>query len=451
MSNTLISFLGRAKLDPETGYRTTTYDFDGTEKTTPFFGMALRERLKPQKLLLIGTAGSMWDVFFIDQSEQHEQHILMLKEAVKQQRVDEEMLRPFIPELKKCLGCDVEFLIIDYARDEAAQVKLLLDIAAHLADNEHISIDVTHSFRHLPMLALVAARYLYTVKDITTDNIYYGALDMTKKDGITPVIRLEGLLKMLEWTDALASYDKDGDYYPFAELYQTEGLDEAATLLRKAAFSERTNQISNACDPLQQFRSLKADSIISSLFTPELRKRTAWVEKKHYADQQLQMAEHHLSKYDYLRTCLFAQEAMISYLVHQQYGENKNNKDYKIRRKIQIKLNKRIRKKESDEPNDELKPVGENENNKGYNTRKKNQEKQNKRIRKKDSDEPNDELNPVEQAYKNIRDIRNTLAHGTESNNHDIDETVRYEDKLLTALKKDLRTLGEAIRSGKTL
>jgi len=63
--NTLISFLGKGKADPHTGYRTATYRFDaGFSRRVPFLGMALTEYLQPDRLVLVGTAGSMWDVFF---------------------------------------------------------------------------------------------------------------------------------------------------------------------------------------------------------------------------------------------------------------------------------------------------------------------------------------------------------------------------------------------------
>ena len=63
--HTLISFLGKSKLNQQTGYRKANYDFgNGILKEVSFFGIGLTEVLKPHKLILIGTAGSMWDVFF---------------------------------------------------------------------------------------------------------------------------------------------------------------------------------------------------------------------------------------------------------------------------------------------------------------------------------------------------------------------------------------------------
>ena len=44
--HTLVSFLGRGRDNPTSGYREATYRFaDGTTATTPFFGLALTGHL----------------------------------------------------------------------------------------------------------------------------------------------------------------------------------------------------------------------------------------------------------------------------------------------------------------------------------------------------------------------------------------------------------------------
>jgi len=42
---------------------------------------------------------------------------------------------------------------------------------------------------------------------VTIDEIYYGALEM-QQSGITPVVRLKGLLRLMDWVQALAAYDE---------------------------------------------------------------------------------------------------------------------------------------------------------------------------------------------------------------------------------------------------
>ena len=70
---TLISFLGKQ----QKGYRTATYRFDaGFVREVPFFGMALAEYLKPDRLILLGTSGSMWDVFFERESKDIDESLI---------------------------------------------------------------------------------------------------------------------------------------------------------------------------------------------------------------------------------------------------------------------------------------------------------------------------------------------------------------------------------------
>ena len=39
---------------------------------------------------------------------------------------------------------------------------------------------------------------------------------------LTPVLRLTGMLRMLDWVDALSAYEKGGDYGGFAPLLRDE-------------------------------------------------------------------------------------------------------------------------------------------------------------------------------------------------------------------------------------
>lgn len=55
----LISFLGKQS----SGYRKTVYQLNQHQFETSFMGLGLINVIRPEKLLLIGTSDSMWDVF----------------------------------------------------------------------------------------------------------------------------------------------------------------------------------------------------------------------------------------------------------------------------------------------------------------------------------------------------------------------------------------------------
>lgn len=328
-SHTLISFLGKGRDDPKTGYRTATYRFDaGFAKTVAFFGLALAEYLQPDRLILVGTAGSMWDVFF-DKNDPHD-NILELMEAVEHKKVDVAMLAQHATRLEVQLGIQVQCVLIPFARDTSEQIKLLTLLAEQVREGERISLDVTHGFRHLPMLALVAARYLTHVAKVTVSGLYYGALEMTETGQETPVLQLDGLLRMLDWVEALATYDKDGDYGVFGPLLQADGMDSnRALLLEKASFFERTSNPVKAREALSSvFPSIEQhQGDLSDLFRPELVKRINWFRKPQRHEWEAALARASLERHDYLRAAMFMFEATSTKAVWDQKLGDPNSFD----------------------------------------------------------------------------------------------------------------------------
>ncbi len=399
---TLISFLGKG---PPGGYRKASYRFstDFIRHDVPFFGMALADYLKPERLILIGTSGSMWDVFFERETAEHDDSLLALIDAVTENRVTDEHLQAHTARLSRKLGIPVTCLLIDEARNAVGQAHLLESLATHLGQGECIAIDVTHSYRHLPMLALVAARYLKRSKQVQTQDIYYGALEMTT-NGETPVVHLSGLLEMLDWVDALASYDFNGDYGVFASLYERSGQSDAAGYLAQAAFCERTNQTGQARKPLREFRKINADtdSPMLRLFHPELQRRTGWAAEHHYHQRQEQMARQHLQAGNYLRAATLGFEAIISRIVAAQQSRDPMTHDHRREAKD-------------------------------------NFEEHARRAGKRKS--------PAQIAYLDLRDLRNTLAHGSRSDSGQIQNALSSEERLRAFIAHQLDVLQTLVDS----
>lgn len=309
---TLISFLGKS---PTGGYRKTCYRFEsGVVREELYFGMALMEQLKVNRLVLVGTAGSMWNAFFLDRGDGDDiDELERLDHAAAEGAVTAEMLVGHADRLSTRLGIQVQCLLIGYAKSDEEQADLLLRLAGAVNDGEHVVLDVTHSFRHLPMLALVAARYLSKVREVCVEDIYYGAAEMT--DPVTkeaPVLRLKGMLTMLDWVDALATYDKDGDYGVFAPLLQADGMDRArADQLARAAFFERTSNAKRAFEELSSVASsVEAHpGPLGRLFRSELIRRIGWIRKKGRAAQERALATAYLERQDPLRAAIFLQES----------------------------------------------------------------------------------------------------------------------------------------------
>lgn len=199
-------------------------------------------------------------------------------------------------------------------------------MALDIGEGDAVTLDVTHGLRHLPMLAQMSALYLRRVKNVEVRGLYYGALDMTR-DGLTPVMNLQGLLDIADWTGAVQSFDKDGDYGVFAPLV-LEQSPTATGLLQESAFYERTTRPGQARGKLRELTALldrKPLTGIGSLFEPTLQSRLSWHREDLLYLRQQSLAKLYLEHGDFLRAALLGFEAFITRLMQQQGLNNPDN------------------------------------------------------------------------------------------------------------------------------
>jgi CRISPR-associated Csx2 family protein len=319
MTHSLISFLGKSQ-KRDGLYSTANYDFEGHVETTRFFSLGLKNVIKPDRLIILGTSGSMWDVLFESFAEapQYEEQKLLLIDAVEHDRVTQAQLQACEPLLKECLGIDCQLSLIPYGDSTPTQVEILQTMVKGIVNGDQVSLDLTHGLRHLPMLGLLSAMYLQTAKKVTIKGIYYGALDRTPRDVInprTPVMRLEGLLHIADWITALHGFDKTGDIAPFSDLLQQEGVSPAtADLLKTAAFHESVLNVTNARKPLRDFAKQTAAGLpgIAGLFQDSLHERISWVDQDNIYLRQREKAQFYLQQGDYVRAAALGYEALIT-------------------------------------------------------------------------------------------------------------------------------------------
>jgi hypothetical protein len=120
------------------------------------------------------------------------------------------------------------------------------------------------------------------------------------------------------WIRALFAYDRDADPSPFVGLLRTEGAisNDAGSSLRKLAYYERTGQLDRAN---QEARAFLAETHavawpgVSGLFRERLLQRLTGVQEPLYARQR-SLAYLHLKHRDYVRAAIFAREAFVTKL-----------------------------------------------------------------------------------------------------------------------------------------
>ena len=87
-----------------------------------------------------------------------------------------------------------------------------------LDHGDHVVFDLTHSFRSIPVVALLAISYLRTVRQVTVEGLVYGAFDPNAQGKPTPTYDLLPMLSLLDWIAATDRFVKVGDGVPLAEL-----------------------------------------------------------------------------------------------------------------------------------------------------------------------------------------------------------------------------------------
>ncbi len=372
MTRKLITFLGKGRKE-DGGYRQANYLFDEDNHNyqTPYFGFALLQELAMQRpidhFMVFGTGESIWDALLSDDMEASDLW-LKLGEQVESGTVTDSMLGKVVPEVennlqKKGLINKLSLQLIPFGRDSCEQVAILQTLAGMINKGDVISMDITHGFRTLPMLGLISALFLQELKDVEVQGLFYGALEMTDRDGITPVVRLDGLMKIAGWLTAISAFKNSGNYGLFSDLLDNPDI---ADNLEQAGFLEQTLNVTSARSHLKKamvdLPNLAAGDPVFQLFSPQLQEFMAWSNEQSYARRQIAAAKNALQTGNYVRAAALAMEAVITSMT------TGNPQNYDERQKARDILNDSCRGK-------------------GKET-------------------------PVIAAYMELRDLRNALAHG---------------------------------------
>ncbi|XZF65740.1 MAG: TIGR02221 family CRISPR-associated protein [Gloeotrichia echinulata DVL01] len=91
-----------------------------------------------------------------------------------------------------------------------------------LEENDRVIFDITHSFRSLPVLALIAVSYLRVVRRVTIEGLIYGAFEAENKETKkSPTFDLLPMISLLDWTTATDQFIKTGNAQALAGLLRS--------------------------------------------------------------------------------------------------------------------------------------------------------------------------------------------------------------------------------------
>ena len=344
MSKVLISFLGTGSQTNgsyrKAEYRITLPTDNATQMVyeTSFVADALATHYGVDKIILIGTVKSMWDEVYysfctrnkvVVDGEYHEH----LFETCQEAKYDSELKLPDIERLEAALGKDSHVVLVRYGLNEEElnfNIAQVLSVEQYLYSGDELIVDITHSFRSLPMLLMNTLIYLKKKKKkkINISHITYGMLDITRELGYTPVIDLKKVMDVNEWISASYSFMEFGNAYKIAGLLEADNSKSQANVLRDFSDVKNLNDIQAIENQVQRLKSVSQLSPIAEITVrPVINNITqALSNAKSHSEFQFRLAYWHYSIHNYASAYITLVEAIITYVCEQK-GLDYSNKD----------------------------------------------------------------------------------------------------------------------------
>jgi CRISPR-associated Csx2 family protein len=210
MPRTLVSFLGKFQRPAGGGYEQVVYRFDpgGGDVESEFFGWAAWQFLTqrddpPTHWVILGTPTSSWDCLFAifagNLPDGLEEWSDQAAREIANGGITQPTLDAFAVFASHLDVPDLRLRIMPMESDAAF-------VALHqvLDEEARVILDITHAFRALPALALLAIGGLRWVKGVRIDDVLYGNLEGTPRGHVKDVVSLRGAARVAELAPSLA-------------------------------------------------------------------------------------------------------------------------------------------------------------------------------------------------------------------------------------------------------
>lgn len=277
MSKILISFIGTGRStlpdgSAEREYRKAKYKLGDEEVETSFVAYALKQFIKPDKIFLIGTPHSIWEEVYRAFSDEPDDDVWAeLFERCEKANMDtpvEDM--PHKQAVEEAIGKGSKIFPIRYGINEAQiqeNIDIILGLRAYLEDGDEIVVDITHSFRSLPLLIMQLLLYLKQINSpkVTVSHVYYGMLDIIGDLHYAPVVDISSMIRLSDWITGAFTFKLNGSSAQATKLLKEEGGMSAASLLGKFSNVLSLNDMGQLQQQVQELSSIKYPSEMARL------------------------------------------------------------------------------------------------------------------------------------------------------------------------------------------
>jgi len=218
-------------------------------------------------------------------------------------------------------------ILIKYGITEAEvmeNINIILGLQQYLKTDDELIVDITHSFRSLPIFVMNLLIYLKNVskKRIKITHIHYGMLEMNRELGFAPIIDLKSMMDVNDWITGAYAFSEFGNAYKIANLVKEEDQ-SVSTLLDEFSNLMNLNHLHAIQSISQRLASIKSKTYHTQL--PELTINPivgGFIDQFNVATQkhslfQLKVARWQLDHRKYAQAMLTINEAMITFVCEQ--------------------------------------------------------------------------------------------------------------------------------------
>ncbi len=351
MPKTLISFIGTGRPDDQRSYRTAQYSFNGNVIASSFVSSVIADSLKVDKLYLLGTTKSMWEEvyrFFCEKNkiELDEDYWIALGEFSDKANHQTQPEDFDYTQLEQVLGNGSRVKIMPYGLNQAEQWSIFEGLEDLLSDttlDEEIYLDITHSFRSMPLFSMTSIMYIQDVlgKHIQFKGIFYGMLEVMREfDDIAPIVDLSLVIEIQNWIKAAHSFMNYGKGYMLSKLMENE---KDAQLIKSFTNAISLNYLKEIEQKLTNLRALsdKSNQGIVKYIIPavlaDLITRLNRAKGLSHAHFQFELSVWHREKTNFAAAYLVFVEAMVTFLCE---SKGLDWRDFDIRHNTKQNLNK---------------------------------------------------------------------------------------------------------------
>ena len=359
----LISFLGTGRIGRDDSskrqYEKTTYRIEDKDYQGSFMANVLMQHLKIDHIIVIGTLKSMWEELYrVLSEEEFYDEELAFSTSVE---IDSfncetdiskgEIIMKMLAQIK-----NLHPIIINYGINQEEitnNINKILSIDNVLENDDEIYIDITHSFRSLPLMLNSAINYVSEVskKKIQIKGIYYGMLEVSspKELGYTPVVQLNSINVLNDYIKGAYEFQNMGTAYKLSELLKEENK-SYSVVLDDFSQSQSLNHIYDLKSQVQKLKSItsnKLSLVQEKVIMPMLQKFLMKFENaKMDSHFQIELADWMFAHKQYGYTAIILIESIITKGCELLSIEASNKDNRELVKKIIIDSGKSEKKRE---------------------------------------------------------------------------------------------------------